>query len=106
MNDEEKLQRVLEGLEKADAVLELVAKYLGTPDDLDSIDTELKSRLAATGECEKCVFWELILGDTGLCRRNSPAPPGPNEDAYMWPRTDVEDWCGEFQQKRTQKESP
>lgn len=56
--------------------------------------------------CDHCDFWEPGDGfdsDSGLCRRNAPAPVlvnlVPDEDLSMavwWPETLADSWCGEF----------
>lgn len=51
--------------------------------------------------CGICRFWESIDNKerlTGICRRRAPAPPTNKAETpwYVWPKTAVDDWCGEF----------
>jgi len=39
-------------------------------------------------KCERCLFWK-----EGRCRRFPPAM------IEGWPRTQADDWCGEFEEK-------
>lgn len=44
--------------------------------------------------CGSCRFWRR-----DRCRRFPPSKDG------VWPMTDAEDWCGEYQQATTDKET-
>jgi hypothetical protein len=36
----------------------------------------------------------------GDCRKNAPVCGGTSENTYVaWPRTNEDDWCGEFEEK-------
>jgi hypothetical protein len=61
-------------------------------------------------KCENCGYWEFFdskeTGPTngkkqGDCRKNAPVCGGTSEYTYVaWPRTNSEDWCGEFKEKQ------
>jgi hypothetical protein len=57
--------------------------------------------------CETCGFWAQMKAN-GACRRFPPVPDiGPGgwhgaeaDWAYgIWPTTDQDDWCGEYQER-------
>jgi hypothetical protein len=55
-------------------------------------------------QCRDCRFWlreEENLAGGGTCQRYAPRPlVGPVLEAIpYWPKTNEEDWCGEFQPK-------
>lgn len=45
--------------------------------------------------CETCRFWRPFDDHqrSGLCRVHAPDDRGA---AHSWPKTDREDWCGEY----------
>jgi len=57
--------------------------------------------------CDECKWWESSVGEEGFCRRNAPIPMGVfDKSAFahgeirgMWPMSNADDWCGEFQAK-------
>ena len=52
--------------------------------------------------CENCIFWDSITKEVSICRRNAPqARLSLVTDNAVgveanWPRTERNDWCGEF----------
>lgn len=50
--------------------------------------------------CDRCVYWQETTSCTeGDCRRYAPLM---NDVASgLWPKVDVDDWCGDFKQKET-----
>lgn len=57
-------------------------------------------------KCEDCRFWQYtqLNGDeekVGICRKNAPIGKlaKSTDYCYEWPRTDYDNWCGEFQEK-------
>jgi len=44
--------------------------------------------------CENCEFYDRLLPNSGMCRRNSPRVVPGNEN--VWPSVHRSDWCGEF----------
>jgi len=58
--------------------------------------------------CKNCRFWQLLEGERGICRRNSPLPRDLEQAQdgrsviyrVSWPETHESDWCGEFQSHR------
>lgn len=61
------------------------------------------------GTCENCFFWERVSRSFGRCHRLPPSPyaiprDGPDDNpkgdpVISWPKTEANDWCGEWQQK-------
>jgi hypothetical protein len=52
--------------------------------------------------CAQCRFWHK---PESQCRRNAPLPVNGGRDKQtLWPVTQAQDWCGEYQAK-TQAES-
>ena len=47
-------------------------------------------------KCEDCRFaeWPIGEGTVAECRRRAPMVPGT---APMWPKVDLDDWCGEWE---------
>ena len=53
------------------------------------------------GTCGDCRFWDRLEDDTGLCRRLAPRAIRDASDIEdLWPRTILEDWCGEWVKAR------
>jgi hypothetical protein len=55
--------------------------------------------------CQMCKFWEPEperRPEVGIydCRRHAPSPyeyrSGNYTDIYNWPKTNYDDWCGDF----------
>ena len=46
-------------------------------------------------QCQHCKYWKAGPGSMGDCRRYAPRPGDKKE----WPRTNPDDWCGEFKSK-------
>lgn len=55
-------------------------------------------RLAETGACKLCKFWEEYLEypGTGECRRHAPIR-NPQALLLQWPVTNDLDWCGDYE---------
>ena len=55
--------------------------------------------------CRTCRFWMEWSAISGSCRRVAPAPVvkrsryESQDGDLVWPRTDAEDWCGEWQER-------
>ena len=50
--------------------------------------------------CQDCLFWAATPGiGGGKCQRYAPKPLNSRIDKVYWPRTESEDWCGEWQPK-------
>jgi hypothetical protein len=55
--------------------------------------------------CSTCRFW---LPEPQHCRRHAPSPiagdraTGNDEAKTVWPATDPEDWCGEYEPVMTE----
>jgi len=59
------------------------------------------SQQNTTDCCRHCRF-SKCYGDECLCRRNAPHSGQPNNVLYVsWPTVRSDDWCGEFEPKRT-----
>lgn len=60
--------------------------------------------------CNNCAFWRKVLFETGECRRRSPC--GLSNFSWnghrdgVWPVTKINDWCGEFSERRPMPEHP
>ncbi len=55
--------------------------------------------------CEKCRWWDIVQEKDGHCRRYAikpyiPNPEGLCSDEALWPITQHDDWCGEFEPHR------
>lgn len=50
--------------------------------------------------CATCRFWDRnnTFNTIGQCRRRAPSQAWSG-DAYVWPDTQDEDWCGEHDPK-------
>ena len=48
-------------------------------------------------ECQSCKYWggKIARISMGDCRRYAPRPG----DGHGWPRTNPDDWCGEFERQ-------
>ena len=57
-------------------------------------------------ECDICAYWQREQEEsaTGLCRRHSPSVVGTAESVGvgLWPITNSDDWCGEYERKNGQ----
>ena len=52
--------------------------------------------------CENCRFWQSSKSSRrGDCRRYAPRPGTQvgTQGPARWPRTNHDDWCGEFERK-------
>jgi hypothetical protein len=58
-----------------------------------------------TWQCRHCRFWDVIMVESGYCRRYAPrgvvevAIEDDDDDApvvAVWPVTHHDDWCGEY----------
>lgn len=51
-------------------------------------------------KCETCKYWEgtPAVGG-GNCHRYAPRPSGERTNTTTWPRTDANNWCGEFRER-------
>jgi len=48
-------------------------------------------------KCLECHYWEPIDSkDTGECRFNPPTLTVKGRATNCWPKTNGEDWCGQF----------
>ncbi|WP_367874544.1 hypothetical protein [Luteolibacter sp. Populi] len=57
-----------------------------------------------TKACEECTFWNRLDGEHGECRRHAPQTVSFQVDdevrfESMFPATDAEDWCGDFEKE-------
>jgi hypothetical protein len=48
--------------------------------------------------CETCRFWLRTCGVAGECRKYAPKPGGDPAHRLAWPRTEEDQWCGEYEQ--------
>jgi len=57
-----------------------------------------------TKACRDCTFWNPAEDEHGECRRHAPLTVSFHVDAElhfesMFPATDAEDWCGDFEKE-------
>ena len=58
--------------------------------------------------CSGCRFWARVDGPSGSCRRRAPIvtairrPNGSDDVHALWPGTVADEWCGEFELRRSQ----
>lgn len=48
--------------------------------------------------CHNCLHWQMADKDYGWCHKHAPSPM-KEAAKWNWPRTAVDDWCGEFDRK-------
>ena len=49
--------------------------------------------------CQQCRWWRVLSrleNTTGRCVRHAPRPVIGNSPHTQWPKTDMQDFCGEF----------
>jgi hypothetical protein len=54
--------------------------------------------------CQTCRHWAPLdntreLATFGECHRHAPGPGDPRGGEAVWPQTDKDDWCGEYDRR-------
>jgi hypothetical protein len=47
--------------------------------------------------CSSCRFWFPTVGPAGECRKFAPKPGNDPAHRLQWPRTESDQWCGQFE---------
>jgi len=58
--------------------------------------------IATTDICKDCRFWQQGQDGFGICRRYPPTDPKTADarwPSWRYPITEMNYWCGEFEQK-------
>ena len=53
-------------------------------------------------KCQDCRYWEKLDSGgrgEGECRRYAPRGTGGGYATYAWNKTNLDDWCGDFDGK-------
>jgi len=61
-----------------------------------------EKKMRSKEECGWCRFWVISPYDCdiGTCHQRAPLEALTESMFYIWPRTKVNDWCGEFEPSR------
>jgi hypothetical protein len=45
--------------------------------------------------CARCIYWQKLRDNEGLCRRHAPSASVRSEQVAHWPQTHAGQWCAE-----------